>query len=292
MRPTPAHTRTRALRVVAAPPSHAPAPTVPATHSAPLAGAMALNDALFNVNDGYLEGLVRGFRNGILTQADYLNLVQCDTLEGTGARAERHAVVACADAWHVADVKLHLQSTSYGNFLANEPSPLAVSTISDKLTEKLVAEFFHVRNGSLEPLTTFLDYISYGYMIDNVILLITGTLHERDLSELLPKCHPLGLFESMGSLTIASNPAELYNSVLIDTPIAPYFISCISEHDLDEVNIEIIRNTLYKAYLTDFNRFCKELGGTTAEVMGRILEVSVRAVRRMRWPARPVLRSH
>ena len=28
--------------------------------------------------------------------------------------------------------------------------------------------------------------------------------------------------------------------------IAPYFIDCISEQDLDEMNIEIIRNTLYK----------------------------------------------
>ena len=27
---------------------------------------------------------------------------------------------------------------------------------------------------------------------------------------------------------------------------APYFIDCISEADLDEMNIEIIRNTLYK----------------------------------------------
>ena len=27
---------------------------------------------------------------------------------------------------------------------------------------------------------------------------------------------------------------------------APYFIDCINERDLDEMNIEIIRNTLYK----------------------------------------------
>ena len=29
-------------------------------------------------------------------------------------------------------------------------------------------------------------------------------------------------------------------------PTAPYFEKCISEQDLDEVHIEIIRNTLYK----------------------------------------------
>lgn len=37
---------------------------------------------MFNIDNGYLEGLCRGFKNGILKQQDYLNLVQCETLEG------------------------------------------------------------------------------------------------------------------------------------------------------------------------------------------------------------------
>ena len=37
---------------------------------------------MFNIDNGYLEGLCRGFKNGILRQGDYLNLVQCETLEG------------------------------------------------------------------------------------------------------------------------------------------------------------------------------------------------------------------
>lgn len=59
----------------------------------------------------------------------------------------------------------------------------------------------------------------YSYMIDNIILLITGTLHQRPISELVPKCHPLGSFEEMASINIASTPAELYNAVMIDTPL-------------------------------------------------------------------------
>lgn len=73
---------------------------------------------------------------------------------------------------------------------------------------------------------------------------------------------------------MAANPAELYNAVLVDTPLAPFFVDCISEQDLDEMNIEIIRNTLYKAYLEAFYEFCKGLGGTTADVMCEILAVS------------------
>lgn len=56
-------------------------------------------------------------------------------------------------------------------------------------------------------------------MIDNIVLLITGTLHQRAISELIPKCHPLGSFEQMEAIHIAASPAELYNAVLVDTPL-------------------------------------------------------------------------
>lgn len=128
-----------------------------------------------------------------------------------------------------------------------------------------------MRNHAVEPLSTFLDFITYSYMIDNIILLITGTLHQRPITELIPKCHPLGSFEQMEAIHVAATPAELYNAVLVDTPLAPFFVDCISEQDLDEMNIEIIRNTLYKAYLEAFYEFCKGIGGTTADVMCEIL---------------------
>lgn len=59
----------------------------------------------------------------------------------------------------------------------------------------------------------------YAYMIDNVVLLITGTLHERDTHELLERCHPLGIFDTMPALCVATNVEELYQSVLVETPL-------------------------------------------------------------------------
>jgi len=56
-------------------------------------------------------------------------------------------------------------------------------------------------------------------MIDNIILLLSGTLHNRPIGELLPKCHPLGSFAQMEAVTIASTIDELYSAVLVDTPI-------------------------------------------------------------------------
>ena len=58
------------------------------------------------------------------------------------------------------------------------------------------------------------------------------------------------MFPELKTLSIAQTPEELYNSVLVDTPLAPYFLSCVSRADLDELNIEIIRNTLYKVWRT------------------------------------------
>jgi len=206
----------------------------------------------FNLNDGFAEAIVRGFRSGLLqSNPDYTNLVQCETLD---------------------DMKMHLASTDYGDFLANEPSPIHTTTIAERCTIKMVKEFAYIRALATEPLATFLDYICYQYMIDNIVLLITGTLHERDTTELLEKCHPLGSFEAMATLSIAHSVADLYNNVLVDTPLAPYIQECLSEEDLDEMNIEIIRNTLYKAYLEDFYKFCERLGGVTFESMSELLK--------------------
>lgn len=76
----------------------------------------------------------------------------------------------------------------------------------------------------------------------------------------------------MPALCVATNVVELYDTVLVETPLAPYFKNCLSANDLDELNIEIIRSTLFKAYLEDFYQYCKMVGGTTGELMGEILE--------------------
>lgn len=180
-------------------------------------------------------------------------------------------------------------------------------------------------------------------MIDNIILLITGTLHQRQIAELRSKCHPLGNFDEMESVNIANTPAELYEAVLVDTPLgnsfrlflwmhhlagkivvntelwpdglkhsvfetlcivlghwvgalkyyfydyenehyetvfllqAPYFKSCISQTDLDELHIELIRNALYKVvqswHLGVFNLKTSIVLG----ILGRFLPVLQRS---------------
>ena len=61
---------------------------------------------------------------------------------------------------------MHLSVTDYGNILANEPSPLATTTIFEKCTEKLVNEFNFLMCNSVQPLTKFLEYITCGLLAD------------------------------------------------------------------------------------------------------------------------------
>ena len=51
------------------------APTLPPRHAAAVQAAYA------NINDGYVEALVRGYRGGLLTAGDYNNLSQCENLD-------------------------------------------------------------------------------------------------------------------------------------------------------------------------------------------------------------------
>ncbi|KAJ0410174.1 hypothetical protein P43SY_002506 [Pythium insidiosum] len=225
----------------------------------------------FNIQHGFVEALVRGFRSGFLDDVDYHHLTQCETLE---------------------DVKLNLQETDYDQFMADESGVVSPSLIQAGTTNKLVQEFVFLRAQAAEPLGQFLDFITYEYMIDNVILLLKGTLNGRDVNELIPQLHPLGKFDDSIMRSIcAFEPnskgySDLYETVLIDTPIGTYFSQFLEEsasgdrmdgtsevrNVLEEVQMELIKNSMLKLWLEDFYNFCQKVGGDTATIMGEILK--------------------
>ncbi|KAJ1446082.1 V0 complex, c/d subunit of ATPase [Pelagophyceae sp. CCMP2097] len=225
------------------------------------------NMCVHNRDFGFTEALLRGFRTGFLSDADYHHLTQCESLE---------------------DVRMNLAETDYADFLANESS-VTPAVILEAATRKMVQEFQFLRAQAVEPLATFLDFITYEYMIDNVMLLLKGTISGRSVHELIEQCHPLGLFRdsTMRSIpTFENSPkgyADLYQTVLVDTPVGPYFSRFLQESSekignagevrnvLEEVEMEIIKNSLIKLYLEDFYAFCQSVPGDTAEIMGDIL---------------------
>ena len=181
-----------------------------------------------------------------------------------------------------------MQETDFGPLLANDSS-ITPAILEARCLSKLVTEFFYLRAQAVEPLATFLDYITYEYMIENVMLLLRGTLSGRNVNELIAQCHPLGMFKESTMRHIPSfeanarGYAELYETVLVDTPVGPYFqqyldqmnanVAAASEvrNVLEEVQIEILKNSLMKLYLEDFYGFVEKMGGETAEVMCSLL---------------------
>lgn len=71
----------------------------------------------FKVDNGLLEGVVRGYMNGLPTAQQLQTLTQCETLE---------------------DLRMQLSATDYGSFLANEPTPLTTRVGLDRATQRLV----------------------------------------------------------------------------------------------------------------------------------------------------------
>jgi len=210
--------------------------------------------SFFNVDDGFLEAIARGYRGRILTREDYQSLIQADTLD---------------------DLKMHLSAGEfdYAPFLEElQGETLDTKQLEKALKAAMVDEFHFVRAQANYPLSKFLDYITYGYMIENLCLLIKGSLKGDPSEKLIDSCNPLGTFPEMVVVCSQNTPQEMYNSILVDTPLAPYFVSCIDWEELSEINVEMMKDKLYKEYLTDFHKFCASLGGTTATVMCGLLE--------------------
>lgn len=224
----------------------------------------------FNNHDGFIEAIVRGYRLGFLTDVEYRSILQCESLD---------------------DVKLNLQPTDYGSFLQGV-SELTPSIFREKATEKMVNEFKYLRMESVEPLSTFLDYITYDYMIDNVMLILKATLNNPDvnLAVLIQQAHPMGMFDDSVLKRVAafknsaSGYTELYNSVLVETPIGKYFKQFLDslgdikgsgeevKKTMEEMPTTKLEYGLRKLYLEDFADFCEECGGETAEQMLELIK--------------------
>jgi V-type H+-transporting ATPase subunit d len=232
--------------------------------------------ATFNIHHGFVEALVRGFRSGFLQDDTYHHLSQCETLE---------------------DLKMNLQETDYGQMLSNDTG-ITPPMIEQRALQKLVTEFFFLRAQAVEPLATFLDYITHEYIIDNVMLLLRGSLSGRKAEDLIAQCHPLGMLSDSTMRNIKqaeptpSGFADLYETVLVDTPVGVYFQRYLDEQQerdasraavikvstagdlrnvLEEVQIEMLKHSLMKIYLEEFHAFCDRLGGETREIMCGLL---------------------
>mmetsp|Transcript_1785 Transcript_1785/g.2669 ORF Transcript_1785/g.2669 Transcript_1785/m.2669 type:complete len:407 (+) Transcript_1785:62-1282(+) len=226
----------------------------------------------FNMLYAHAEALVRGYRKSFLTETEYLNL---------------------RNASNLGDVRLSLQETDYGNFLQDQLT-LSPKVIREAAQKKMADEFKYIRSQACGELATFLDFISYEYMIDNIILILQHTLNNPngDVADVLERCHPLGDIGESNMRSIASfEPTkrgleQLFVTVLISTPVGHYFSQFLqsaknygenmagaddAQATLGETSFVMLENFVYKAYLEDFSTLCDRLGGETKMHMTHVL---------------------
>lgn len=145
---------------------------------------------VMQVSGGFLEGIVRGYKAGLLTQNQYNNLTQCETIEGMSPRCACNAVSGSVEHLTFVDFRTQLSATDYGNFLSNEPLPISTSTISDKATQVLVDQFNFLRSNATEPLNKFLQYMTWVHNLGETLV------HSPDVMSCLQvcihdrQCHP------------------------------------------------------------------------------------------------------
>ena len=228
---------------------------------------MSMSDLIFfNVDDGYSEALLRGFRKSILGEQQYTALRNTTNLK---------------------DFKSVLIDTDYSDYV-KEYTETDTSALKMLLKKKLADEIDQVQSVAGPDLDKFIEMIRHKYMIDNVINIIEGIKNKTDKNVIEARNEPLGyLKEISGLLKLDYKKIEdLYEDVLIDTEVGVYFSKFLEEvlamsdsknvatinNFLQSLKPEEIKNYLKKIWLEYFYHFCKTLNPTTSEIMEDLLK--------------------
>ena len=223
---------------------------------------MSMSDLIFfNVDDGYSEALLRGFRKSILGEQQYTALRNTTNLK---------------------DFKSVLIDTDYSDYV-KDYTETDTSALKMLLKKKLADEIDQVQSVAGPDLDKFIEMIRHKYMIDNVINIIEGIKNKTDKNVIEARNEPLGyLKEISGLLKLDYKKIEdLYEDVLIDTEVGVYFSKFLEEvlamsdsknvatinNFLQSLKPEEIKNYLKKIWLEYFYHFCKTLNPTTSEIM-------------------------
>ncbi|OMJ74261.1 hypothetical protein SteCoe_26850 [Stentor coeruleus] len=217
----------------------------------------------FNIDDGFPEALIRGLRGSFIRKDEYDAIKDCSNLS---------------------DVRMVLEETDYLPFLQSEPTPTPTAVIRNKMKEKLAREFEFIKSNATPELYNFLEKVSHRFMIDNVVNMIE-VIKNKDVKRLKIAPDPLGYFRGMEDILRfdGEDVAELYQIVLIDTPVGDYFnrlledlinAGAMQNRSIDdvqrqfaEITPEILRISLRKMWLEDLHDLCKNLSSTSKEVL-------------------------
>ena len=168
---------------------------------------MAMSDLVFfNVDDGYSEALLRGFRKSILGEQQYTALRNTTNLK---------------------DFKSVLIDTDYSDYV-KEYNETDTSALKMLLKKKLADEIDQVQSVAGPDLDKFIEMIRHKYMIDNVINIIEGIKNKTDKNVIESRNEPLGYLKEISGLLKLDYKKELkletfYGDLISDTFGDPKF---------------------------------------------------------------------
>ena len=85
------------------------------------------------------------------------------------------------------DLKLMLSDTDFCQMLNNN-ARLTPDVIRARARDKWVAEFNYIRRQATGELATFMEFITYDYLIKSVSFVISSLIRGNDSQYLLDKC--------------------------------------------------------------------------------------------------------
>lgn len=232
--------------------------------------------AYVNMDDGFVEAMLRSLRKGILDENYYSQLKQTSNIN---------------------EFKLVLEDSDYGAAVFENQDSQAdfeVALLRRQMKQKLADELKFMHSQAVYPLSAFIEKMLHGYQIDNVVFYIEGFKSNRSVEELERTADPLGIFPELKNIQPIEGDdyASLYQNVLVDLPVGVYFrkfLNEVTEGANSDENAEIdakfisdamkdyslqqIQLRVRKIWLNEFYDFCQvHLEETSAFVMSDLLK--------------------
>lgn len=128
-------------------------------------------------------------------------------------------------------------------------------------------------------------------MLENVYMMIEGLKCGISADRLQASIDPVGEFKLLKAVELSNNMENLYETVLIDSPVGEFFFKYLEMKGLNneakqgmkdfgamqnyfsEESPEVVRSSLQKIWLEDFHEFCGTLNTTTVENMDSLLKL-------------------
>lgn len=218
----------------------------------------------------FLDGMLRGFRNRLLTTAQYSELMECNSLKDLQQALMQYGLISDEQT------------------LINDTNAILTPVGIERAARDVFCAHFHtlLSNTNNSVLLLLLEYVRTGYAIDNTILMVRGVVQGWDQEDLRAKCHPLGVYDVLPAISAFSshNPEndaesegdadlraqmEAIQGCLLATEhplLKLYFEHCLppphSTSFLAQTTawsvVERLRAHLHKAYLEDFLTWARD----------------------------------